>query len=181
MNLSLNIKFFFFFNDPAPTEIYTLSLHDALPISFPAGVPAFVDFPAKLLRRIPHGEPATHVEDCDGTRLADGDRRRVLPSATGPDPAVLVDLAGPAQGEGLRRNIFGDSRARGDNRVPADSYRRYQHGAASDEATVFDHGGILLLPVVVTGDGPCANIHVRPERSVTEVSQVRSLRPAADV
>src|SRR5438445_9001766 len=25
--------FFFFFYDPAPTEIYTLSLHDALPIS----------------------------------------------------------------------------------------------------------------------------------------------------
>src|SRR5262245_66073294 len=27
--------FFFFFNDPATTEIYTLSLHDALPISRP--------------------------------------------------------------------------------------------------------------------------------------------------
>src|SRR6201988_5507730 len=27
---------FFFFNNPAPTEIYTLSLHDALPISRPA-------------------------------------------------------------------------------------------------------------------------------------------------
>src|SRR2546428_6182349 len=26
---------FFFFNDTATTEIYTLSLHDALPISFP--------------------------------------------------------------------------------------------------------------------------------------------------
>src|SRR5438067_3816307 len=26
------ILFCFFFNDPAPTEIYTLSLHDALPI-----------------------------------------------------------------------------------------------------------------------------------------------------
>src|SRR5688572_32437561 len=25
-------SFLFFFNDPAPTEIYTLSLHDALPI-----------------------------------------------------------------------------------------------------------------------------------------------------
>src|SRR5258707_9101034 len=25
---------FFFFNDPAPTEIYTLSLHDALPICY---------------------------------------------------------------------------------------------------------------------------------------------------
>src|SRR5207253_11299624 len=27
----------FFFNDPAPTEIYTLSLHDALPISVSDG------------------------------------------------------------------------------------------------------------------------------------------------
>src|SRR2546427_8346084 len=33
--LSLHIFFFFFFNDTATTEIYTLSLHDALPISFP--------------------------------------------------------------------------------------------------------------------------------------------------
>src|SRR3712207_8248134 len=32
--------FFFFFNDTATTEIYTLSLHDALPISIPRpGVP----------------------------------------------------------------------------------------------------------------------------------------------
>src|SRR5258708_37317826 len=30
------ISFFFFFNDTATTEIYTLSLHDALPI-WPAG------------------------------------------------------------------------------------------------------------------------------------------------
>src|SRR5436305_14209610 len=30
--LSLTVTFFFF-NDTAPTEIYTLSLHDALPIS----------------------------------------------------------------------------------------------------------------------------------------------------
>src|SRR3712207_9339173 len=29
--------FFFFFNDTATTEIYTLSLHDALPISGPIG------------------------------------------------------------------------------------------------------------------------------------------------
>src|SRR5262249_61278581 len=28
-----NLVFFFFFNDTATTEIYTLSLHDALPIS----------------------------------------------------------------------------------------------------------------------------------------------------
>src|SRR5258707_5205915 len=34
MNLTyLHYFFFFFFNDTATTEIYTLSLHDALPIS----------------------------------------------------------------------------------------------------------------------------------------------------
>src|SRR5437762_7360053 len=32
---SLHSLHFFFFNAPAPTEIYTLSLHDALPISDP--------------------------------------------------------------------------------------------------------------------------------------------------
>src|SRR5687768_18083055 len=33
MILHTNPMFFFFFNDTATTEIYTLSLHDALPIS----------------------------------------------------------------------------------------------------------------------------------------------------
>src|SRR5258707_2003874 len=32
MRLTLFLLFFFFFNDTATTEIYTLSLHDALPI-----------------------------------------------------------------------------------------------------------------------------------------------------
>src|SRR5436305_14967237 len=38
----LSISSFFFFNDPATTEIYTLSLHDALPIYV-------LDLPARLL------------------------------------------------------------------------------------------------------------------------------------
>src|SRR2546429_6710091 len=32
--MHIHLFFFFFFNDTATTEIYTLSLHDALPISF---------------------------------------------------------------------------------------------------------------------------------------------------
>src|SRR3712207_7599142 len=32
MSIDSNFMFFFFFNDTATTEIYTLSLHDALPI-----------------------------------------------------------------------------------------------------------------------------------------------------
>src|SRR5215468_12063100 len=35
MLLNLSFFFFFFFNDTATTEIYTLSLHDALPICSP--------------------------------------------------------------------------------------------------------------------------------------------------
>src|SRR2546426_2727355 len=40
---------FFFFNDTATTEIYTLSLHDALPISTPA---------RRAPRRVPPGRSA---------------------------------------------------------------------------------------------------------------------------
>src|SRR5688572_33193956 len=42
---SFYIFFFFFFNDTATTEIYTLSLHDALPI------------PPRCIRRAPHCRP----------------------------------------------------------------------------------------------------------------------------
>src|SRR2546430_7592242 len=41
---------FFFFNDTAPTEIYPLSLHDALPIPHPAVV-------AGVLLAQAHGQP----------------------------------------------------------------------------------------------------------------------------
>src|SRR6266851_83529 len=38
--ISISLIFFFFFNDTATTEIYTLSLHDALPISRAPGLSA---------------------------------------------------------------------------------------------------------------------------------------------
>src|SRR2546430_7585716 len=44
--------FFFFFNDTATTEIYTLSLHDALPIC-----KGFFDLAGKKHRHLPAGEP----------------------------------------------------------------------------------------------------------------------------
>jgi len=34
LDLGAEVRWFFFFNDTATTEIYTLSLHDALPIFF---------------------------------------------------------------------------------------------------------------------------------------------------
>src|SRR2546430_14367678 len=41
--ITLYISLFFFFNDTATTEIYTLSLHDALPILFRTGGPGADD------------------------------------------------------------------------------------------------------------------------------------------
>src|SRR5260370_239559 len=43
------ISFFFFFNDTATTEIYTLSLHDALPISRTSGRALVTSWPARLI------------------------------------------------------------------------------------------------------------------------------------
>src|SRR5215510_16592174 len=57
--------FFFFFNDTATTEIYTLSLHDALPIYLRAGRRGVlaVDFAAVVLairaRRVDRSEEHT--------------------------------------------------------------------------------------------------------------------------
>src|SRR2546429_8565379 len=47
-------SFFFFFNDTATTEIYTLSLHDALPIS---------QLPYRLLADGDDGRHIAHVAD----------------------------------------------------------------------------------------------------------------------
>src|SRR5438445_13892404 len=56
---------FFFFNDTATTEIYTLSLHDALPISGGAGDDYHVRVAGRLLQGRVHGDaewPIPHRE-----------------------------------------------------------------------------------------------------------------------
>src|SRR5690242_21621119 len=71
MILLVVFSFFFFFNDTATTEIYTLSLHDALPISIaivrrnvrPARIkPGLPDRPGVALRSEEHtSELQSHV------------------------------------------------------------------------------------------------------------------------
>src|SRR3712207_7733405 len=41
------MSYCFFFNDTATTEIYTLSLHDALPISMSGFIPRHIEQPAE--------------------------------------------------------------------------------------------------------------------------------------
>src|SRR5688572_31797966 len=56
--------FFFFFNDTATTEIYTLSLHDALPISRPSSRRM-----TWLLRRRMRSARWSMISRSEGTRL----------------------------------------------------------------------------------------------------------------
>src|SRR5690348_17546823 len=60
--------FFFFFNDPATTEIYTLSLHDALPISDSRSSTAVVAM-VRSVARVRATSRATERTDRKSTRL----------------------------------------------------------------------------------------------------------------
>src|SRR2546430_15806052 len=68
-----NLYYFFFFNDTATTEIYTLSLHDALPIFMPSAPSATISSAAGSFAGIV-GEQAgayavTSPSDRKSTRL----------------------------------------------------------------------------------------------------------------
>src|SRR3989441_6559747 len=109
---------FFFFNDTATTEIYTLSLHDALPISHQ-------DRPAPTVRR----------SDCPTDRRGlGGDGGRARGAEAPPRPGGVRALARPR-----RRGARGDAgaaphgaraRPRGGRGVPRGARGRGQIGRA---------------------------------------------------
>src|SRR5256885_12789049 len=61
--------FFFFFNDTATTEIYTLSLHDALPISSTPRSARSQPRLARSARSISSSREPTRIRDRKSTRL----------------------------------------------------------------------------------------------------------------
>src|SRR5258707_15871650 len=71
LNVLIYICFFFFFNDTATTEIYTLSLHDALPIC--VGVAQFVIGHREI--RIDRNLAFQFVNTPVDVRPEDGDRK----------------------------------------------------------------------------------------------------------
>src|SRR3989449_2564729 len=104
------LVFFFFFNDTATTEIYTLSLHDALPISGaayradrPAGAPRHAVRPPRHTARrdpgdLPRGHRAQRAARPDHRRRAHQSPARLDGAclATGAAPPVRL-LRGPVQ------------------------------------------------------------------------------------
>src|SRR5690554_7045496 len=66
---------FFFFKDSAPTEIYTLSLHDALPISISVAQPVVVGInPQTLLSVADAIDPGRRQTDLQRIVSAEGDQ-----------------------------------------------------------------------------------------------------------
>src|SRR3712207_8063886 len=63
-------RFFFFFNDTATTEIYTLSLHDALPILF-----IVVDLPDPDVPMMATNSPSRIVSDTPRRAWTSTDRK----------------------------------------------------------------------------------------------------------
>src|SRR3712207_9553601 len=95
----MHIDFFFFFNDTATTEIYTLSLHDALPISL-GGPVAAVRRACRAARRrgrrgsARRGLPLADVLDGVEARRGRVHRRRGKPEQdllVGDGPAAAHD------------------------------------------------------------------------------------------
>src|SRR3712207_8577410 len=73
--MNLHLSLFFFFNDTATTEIYTLSLHDALPIWFPLHRRARHGR-ARLPLQPPQVRPPVRDGRPDGDRVLRDPRRR---------------------------------------------------------------------------------------------------------
>src|SRR3989441_8822306 len=98
MTRSVQPILFFFFNDTATTEIYTLSLHDALPISAEAVLPDLADAPDR--REDVTGPEGTraHREVIEMAAPRPGRRAPRLPPGVRRSPARL-----PRGGVGVRR------------------------------------------------------------------------------
>src|SRR2546426_4289975 len=120
MLCSVFVFFFFFFNDTATTEIYTLSLHDALPICG-ARVIGLAD---------KRDAGAAHADD----RVHDADRD---PGLLEPRPLLDVELdvrrdrAGGGLGLGDSARVEAGPRHRVDGPVAVDRWHRLDPPAAT--------------------------------------------------
>src|SRR2546426_8213938 len=137
--------FFFFFNDTATTEIYTLSLHDALPAApalrdarrAPSGADGLPDRAARaadLPRRDPAGGRASdhpvHLEG-EWARGVRRPRAGLVPHLRGRRPARLWVHGGrgnPGGAAGGCRLSRGGSGSHGPRRLHADGGARFGGG-----------------------------------------------------
>src|ERR1700737_2256347 len=90
-------------------------------------------------------------------------------------PDFLDDLAGPAQGERIGRNIFGDGGCGTDISPFPDANRRHQDAVAADKHAIFNDGFVFVHAVAVAGDGSGADVDAVAHFSVAQIGQVVGL------
>src|SRR5512133_2110983 len=107
--------------------------------------------------------------------------RRLLPRRVAPlYPAFLRDLPRPPEGEGARGDGLGHDGARGHVRARADLDGRHEDRVGPDERAVPDAGLVLLLAVVVAGDGARADVRAGAHEGVADVGEVVRLGALAE-
>src|SRR5205823_11337043 len=134
-NLIPPCQYPFFFTEPAPPELYTLSLHDALPISVRPGQAHLLVPPAaeNADGAGPDGDPSAraHHDEPAGHRLPRSDLRRddggaeIAAALRLPDeePADLPAVGARFRGHGVLLREHGDAGGQGD-RLPERRLRR---------------------------------------------------------
>src|SRR6266487_2240989 len=97
---------YFFFNDTATTEIYTLSLHDALPLFWTPGTVEELEYPG-LVRQL-LGDFGVEVEDEELTRFLEAEHAAWDPARqiAADTPALLESLRERGLKLGLVSNAF---------------------------------------------------------------------------
>src|SRR6266403_614695 len=150
--------FFFFFNDTATTEIYTLSLHDALPISRPR---------RRSVRAVSRRAGGRRRQRCAGARRARARTLAALRRAQAacaardhtrpvaarlrkPDAPEIVLLTHRDQCGWLEESTMGVLRARAQRRVAdADAHGRFRayfpEPAGAKDACINIHSKVLVV------------------------------------
>src|SRR2546430_7654845 len=156
MHLSFLFFFFFFFNDTATTEIYTLSLHDALPISSPGAT-----------WRVRRSESRTAIR-----------RRRCRTASARRSPTRSCGRSGPRGGgsRGHRRRAARWRIRRGSARPPRTAPTR--RGRGRDRARTSTRGPDR--PAAVALDGSLVDARPRVAAFVTPPRPRPAAQPFPD-
>src|SRR3989441_5707696 len=171
-------SFFFFFNDTATTEIYTLSLHDALPISDrlpsrrdPRRRDAALTRPARGRLRLLCADGPARAARADSVRLVFALQTHMRRRRTGPTGACDRGSAGPfpSRGDGdrapSRSPVTTGQRTRA--AWPGDPLSRVPVGLVAQSFA----GGSLPASTTARFTSTCAST-ARPSRKNTERDRI---------
>src|SRR5260221_471936 len=95
-------------------------------------------------------------------------------------PAGLDSLAAAREAKCIRRNVLCDCRTGSDVGTVANFYRRDENGIASDKNAVTDDRGKFIHAIVIAGNRSRADVRVRAQFGVADVTQVRHFAAFAD-